>query len=673
MTDELAALVSTVADAVAQAGGPDSGWLEERLRARLAEADVRGVDGIDPDRLGDAHQQSVDGATRAAVGQFYTPPWVAAVLAEWAVRDADDRVLDPCCGAGAITARLADRYADLGLDHEDAMARTTAVDRDPVALGLCGLSLAARDESRAVPELRAVDFFDLSLADVGPFDATVANPPYVRQEAIAGDRERYREHLRGFGPPDETPYYDGEAALDGRCDLYCYFLTRATAALADGGRLAWVVPTKWLVADYGASLRRFLRDHYRLHAVVGSRTREFDGPLVDTVLVLAERRVDDATREPGTTHFVRLTRRVSVRDVLAAVGDPSQEPPVPGGDVRVRTAGTHRTVTVPPAATTNGGDRRTGHYLTAPSLYLRARAHAGTVPLERLADVSRGKKTGANAIFVLTDDDVAEFGIDERFCRPAVKSVREVVGYRHGPGDASRWFLDVHDYVTAVRTEADGEGRSLEALVRESLRADGYDGLLSYLEWAEDRPPRSNASLSANDPWFDMGPVETAPVVCPQAMDTRRFFARCDGVAPSNRFLLVAPEACDETLLLGLLNASLTQVAVESHGRVTGGGAVNLAASDLRTLPVPDPDGLTPARASAVRDGFRQLEGGDEDGRRRIDRAVGSALDLDATPADLAAVSAHLKAARRKDGAAVSDHLDAIDAIERRIVPRERR
>ncbi len=673
MTDELAALVSTVVDAVARADGPDPAWLGDRVRARLAEADVRGVDGVDPDRLGDAHQQSVDGATRAAAGRFYTPPWVASFLAEWAVRDADDRVLDPCCGAGAITARLADRYADLGLDHEDAMARTTAVDRDPVALALCGLSLAARDESRALPALRAADFFDLSPADAAPVDATVANPPYVRQEAIAGDRERYREHLRQFGPPGETPYYDGEAALDGRCDLYCYFLTRATASLADGGRLAWVVPTKWLVADYGASFRRFLRDHYRLHAVVGFGRRVFDGPLVDTVLLLAERRADAGTHESGATRFVRLTRRVSVRDALAVVGDPSQEPSEPAGDIRVRTASTHRTVTAPACATAHGSDRRVGHYLTAPSLYLRLRSHAGTVPLERVADVSRGKKTGANAIFVLTDDDVGAFGIDERFCRPAIKSVREVSGYRVGPADATRWFLDVHDYVTSVRAEADAEGRSLEARVRESLRADGYDGLLSYLEWAEDQPARSNASLSANDPWFDMGPAETARIVCPQAMDTRRFVARCDGVAPSNRFLLVAPTVCDETLLLGLLNASLTQVAVESHGRVTGGGAVNLAASDLRTLPVPDPDGLTPAQASAVRDGFRLLETGEEEGRRRIDRAVVSALDLDATPADLAAVSAHLKAARRKDGAAVSDHLAALDAIERRIVPPERR
>jgi hypothetical protein len=423
-----------------------------------------------------------------------------------------------------------------------------------------------------------------------------------------------------------------------------------------------VVPSKWLVADYGTGLRQFLLDHYRLHAVVSFRTGVFDGPQVDAVLVLAERRGDPAGGDGVATRFVRLRRPVAVETALDVVGrEPA--PPPPGGDVDLRTGEAGRVVTVSRRALAAAADERFGQYLSAPGFYLALHDHPATVPLERVASIARGQKTGANAIFVLTAADRETFGVEDRFRRPAIKSVRELSGFRHGPADVSRWFLDVHDYVADVRATA-GDS-DLEARVLAALEADGHDGLLSYLAWAERQPARENASLDANDPWFDQGPLATAPVVCPQAMDTRRVFARCVEVAPSNRFLLVTPTACDPLLFLGLANASLTQVAVESHGRVTGGGAINLAASDLRRLPVVDPATLPSGRADVVRNAARRLVAGDADARRTVDRELVAALDLDVSPAALARTAEHLKWARRGDEAAANRHRDALAAIER--------
>jgi adenine-specific DNA methylase len=663
MDEELTALVATVVDAVSCAGGcEDDGALADRVRTCLADADLQTVASLDPERLAAARERRLDADARAAAGQFSTPGWVAEFLSQWAVRDADDRVLDPCCGAGAITTRVADRQRALGLDHATSMERVTVVDRDPLAMALCGIALAARDESRALPNLQPGDFFELSPTAVGAFDATVANPPYVRQESFATDRERYRAHLQTFGPPGETPYDDGDRALDGRCDLYCYFLTQATRFLRAGGRLAWVVPSKWLVADYGTGLRRFLLDQYRLHAVVGFRTGVFDGPQVDAVLVLAERRADPPADENDATRFVRLRRPLSVATALDVVGrDPPAAPAA--GDVELRAGAAGRTVTVRRSALASPAGDGVGQYLAAPGFYLALRDHPATRPLERVASVSRGQKTGANAIFVLTPGDRARFDVEERFCRPAIKSARELSGFRHGPGDVTRWFLDVHEYVRRVRDRHEGD--DLEASVLEALAEDGYDGLLSYLSWADRQPARTNASLNANDPWFDQGPLATAPIVCPQAMDTRRVFARCVDCVPSNRFLLVTPTACDPLLFLGLSNGSLTQIAVESHGRVTGGGAVNLSASDLRSLPVPDPDAISTERCDAIRDAARRLLAGDADARQNVDRELVAALDLDVRPSALARTSEHLKRARRGDGREAERHRDALAALER--------
>ncbi len=249
--------------------------------------------------------------------------------------------------------------------------------------------------------------------------------------------------------------------------------------------------------------------------------------------------------------------------------------------------------------------------------------------------------------------------------------MKEVDGYEHTVDDAEKWMLDMADYTEEVLTSstpddtidgADDVDRVISALER-----DGYDGVVSYLRWAENQPSRSNASIQTNHPWFEMGSLDgkTAPIVCPQAMDTRRFFFRTDGyVVASNRFLLVSPRRVDATLLLGLLNTSLSKIVIESHGRVTGGGAVNLSGSDLRTLRVVNPEALTDEQKATVRDGFERLAVGDESGQTAIDTVIFDVLDIDVNVERLQQIARTMKVARRTKGREANSTIREQDAVE---------
>jgi len=170
-------------------------------------------------------------------GVVYTPEALARLLVAEALSDLKDAwVLDPACGAGALLAQA----QVLGCSP----ARLCGVDIDPGALA------QARDRLGEQAQLVQGDGLTLDLGEAFPeacaqggFDAVVANPPYVRQERLGGRKDPLRGRFRAF---------------HGAADLYVFFLERGLEALRPGGRLAVVVPNKWLRVGYGAALRQLL-------------------------------------------------------------------------------------------------------------------------------------------------------------------------------------------------------------------------------------------------------------------------------------------------------------------------------------------------------------------------------------------------------------------------------
>lgn len=81
------------------------------------------------------------------------------------------------------------------------------------------------------------------------FDAVIGNPPWVRQETIS----KLKKVLSSAYPN----VYEGAA------DIYVYVFARGLNVLKLGGRLGFIVPNKWLRANYGEKLRVTLTKEYR--------------------------------------------------------------------------------------------------------------------------------------------------------------------------------------------------------------------------------------------------------------------------------------------------------------------------------------------------------------------------------------------------------------------------
>lgn len=655
--DRVAARFEAVVDAAGGADRPD--WLataatDERVRARLA--DLAGtVTGRDDAALGAAYGTTLTDGERADAGQFATHPGIATALCRWAITATGDRpprVLDPAAGAGAFTLAAADRLAALAPDADPATRRdrVVGVDADPTALALTAHRLLDRADGVSEPHLYEADFFDarpdtpaaapdgsVAVTDdglaLGRFDAVVGNPPYVRQETV--DTDRARAHLDAFGPEGETPYRDGDRALSRRSDAYVYFVTHATQFLRPGGRLAVVLPAKWLTTRYGGPFQRFLFDHYRLHAVVGFGARAFDEALVDTVLLLAERRPDRDRRRATPVRFCRLDERVTVDTLLASLADAAAPAAGSDGTASERTApfavdrtDTGRTVTVRQGRLADRESDKLAPYLDAAVPFLRLLSADALAPLGDLGTVKRGVMTGANDFFFLDADGRAN-DVDDRFLTSAIKSVRDVDGRRVTAADTDRSLLTVHDYVTGVADETGAEGDALTTAVERALERDGYDGLRAYLDWGRERGFHERRSCRAREVWFDLGPCPAPTVFVPKFFDERVVaVANPDGLLASNAVDCLWADA-DPRVLFGVLNATVTAGLLEAWGRSEGGGALQVMTYELGTLPVPDPRAFDPGTREAVREAVDALLDGEESARRRLDALVLDAIDAD--------------------------------------------
>ncbi|MFY9508733.1 MAG: TaqI-like C-terminal specificity domain-containing protein, partial [Candidatus Methanoculleus thermohydrogenotrophicum] len=128
----------------------------------------------------------------------------------------------------------------------------------------CGNSLVASDiyDGLAVlpgiEERKRINAFDwerefAGILQRGGFDVVVGNPPYVRQETLGHE-------FKGYAKQHYAVYH-------GVADLYTYFIEKGVSLLRPGGVFGYIVANKWLRANYGKPLRRWLKER-RIEEIV---------------------------------------------------------------------------------------------------------------------------------------------------------------------------------------------------------------------------------------------------------------------------------------------------------------------------------------------------------------------------------------------------------------------
>jgi len=91
----------------------------------------------------------------------------------------------------------------------------------------------------------------------GGFDVVIGNPPYVRVQSL---KEHYFE---------QTLYLESKyLSATGKYDLYALFMEKCYSIINDNGIVSFILPHKFLVADFGAGIRKFFTENKSVESIL---------------------------------------------------------------------------------------------------------------------------------------------------------------------------------------------------------------------------------------------------------------------------------------------------------------------------------------------------------------------------------------------------------------------
>jgi len=136
------------------------------------------------------------------------------------------------------------------------------------------------------------------------FDITIANPPYVRHEAIKDQKPMLKA---AFGS-----HYCGTA------DLYTYFYKRGIEILRANGHLCYIAPNKFMKAGYGKNTRNLLGYQNRLRLLVDFCELPVFDAATDPAIVLVQK----ASPQFGETYADTVVKSVEeLKSIAKTVSD----------------------------------------------------------------------------------------------------------------------------------------------------------------------------------------------------------------------------------------------------------------------------------------------------------------------------------------------------------------
>ncbi|MFP4439478.1 MAG: Eco57I restriction-modification methylase domain-containing protein [Chloroflexaceae bacterium] len=416
------------------------------------------------------------------------------------------------------------------------------------------------------------------------YDIVIGNPPYLRQELIdpayttAGLPTRKRDLQRLYQAM--TGY-----KIRGTADLYVFFFLRGLMlARQHGGTLCYICSNAWLDVAYGAVIQRAILERTTHCTIFDTRAERSFAPAaaVNTAITLLQ--TGAGSRSPRQTATFVL-----FRTGFAQVNDWRTPAQTDTGDATTRTTVT--TVAYADLAQVGGGSGNWGgRYLRSPDIYrqIMEKCRARLVPLQAIADLRFGIKTGANPFFHLSRATSAAWGIEPDYLKPLLRRPRECRSILVEP-----------------------EGLTCHLLVCNVDWADlTGTRVLDYIAWGERMRFHERPSCRVRARWYALGTQPPADFIALRFREQHHWTPLLRAVDIAVGDTVFVGRFHDRRLVdVGgaLLNSTLFVLMSEVYGRANlGDGLLTTYGPEILKLPLVDPM-LALDRAAELTAALQQL------------------------------------------------------------------
>lgn len=482
------------------------------------------------------------GVERRALGAYYTPGDAAGVLARWALRSGDERVLEPSFGDGSFLRAVR------------GAAAVRAGTPEVFGVELCGAVFARTLATGLLGPDRAHHGDFLAVAPFG-VDAVIGNPPFVRIRHLPASQRQAALAAAAAVLP---------GGMDHSGSVWMPFVLHASRFLRPGGRLALVLPYEVTHVRYARPLWAFLGRSFAAVRVGRVFSRLFPELLQDVVLLFAD-------------GFGGRTDRIGY-DIYRTVDDLAR------GVARTSTVYTAEPSSWLPIDDLVAGARGFVDALLPRDLQALLRGPLATVtaPASRQAEFRIGYVAGDKSFFHPGPEVVRRYRIPAASLRPTLTSTRALRGaglHTSGVASVERLFLP---------------GGALT------------DGEQEYLCCGRQLGVPDRYKCRIRTPWYRVPGVRTPDVVVSVFSSVPLLMLNDGVLTASNSLLCGQLAAgVDPAGLAGAWYTPLTLLECELKVHSLGGGVLVLIPGEVNKLRLLVPDALRRSNGATQPAGHR--------------------------------------------------------------------
>ena len=323
-----------------------------------------------------------DLAHRKRLGQFFTPYSIACFMGQWLteISASQPQILDPCAGLGVFERALC--TIDMNFAAE---ARFSLWEKDQdLARNLTQVC----NRLSIQHSVTSKDFVN-EHAWSSVYDGVIANPPYYKHHFVENKEDVRAAVSSNIGAPFSV-----------QTNIYCWFLIKALALLKPGGRLAFIIPTEFLNANYGRDVKKYLLETGSVRHIISFcyKSKTFDNAITTACVLLAD-------KASGSSDSIRLYHTDSfdqLGDMTKFLAD-SEYMEYESSDLDV--------------------ERKWRSYF--PGTRLVSKKLSNLVPFSTYGRFSRGIATGANEFFSIRPSTAMEHRLPAECLIPCLSKTRQ--------------------------------------------------------------------------------------------------------------------------------------------------------------------------------------------------------------------------------------------------------
>lgn len=391
------------------------------------------------------------------LGAYYTPPELSQVLTDWAIMHSDEEILEPSFGGCGFFDSSIKTLRRLGCNSPEKQLHGVDIDKHAFSILSEKFGHMIDTSKRFIQK----DFIAVQSSDflVSQFDVVLGNPPYVSMHNMT-KKQRDTCELVLRDSPFSGPTIGSNASL------WAFFLLHSLSFIKQGGRVAWVLPSSLLHADYAKKLLEIHCRHFQNTKVLKLAERFFkeEGAKETSVILIAE----GFSAEPIEDTLFSVASVDNVVELKLAIESELQ-------------------------ATEFGVN---GYKLDliskeAKEAYFELTDSEAAKPLGHFADIKIGMVTGANKYFILDKKTVEKFGLPENVLQPAI-------------GKFSLFSGITHDMRKHKKLQRDGYRAYLVCPTEDHMQ-DSDNTVSSYLNQITLQEREANKTFAKRPHWFAPG------------------------------------------------------------------------------------------------------------------------------------------------------------------------